>query len=723
MSSTISEAKIREGLAALSADQVIAELAIHALTGENAKSFLGLLCRSNHIFFKYPNPNREKLRNEFLSQVRCFVQRTFTHEIQVNFDEVVGLIRRAELGYRNLLTLLNKFPIRQRSAVVQSSAALELAAIRLNFIERRARDSMKREKIITYSDEFMATIDDGSKFSVDAATTGFIDNLGATLGMFAHENKWITDDGTIVLPPFSKCTEEQVKESETTEILGTSWRRWERVEQLRRYWGGQFVEIKDGRPIAGMPPNIRAYFEYLRPEEDQYDWIANERFKEHITQNLAELSFETFAHERAAGISAPVKLLPDQFVNLQEVNSAAFLSTILGVDVHGDAKSYSGLRIVEWLRGYCTLSEIATENIEKGRSATERNLVWFKAGELEEKLVGMGLSLDSSKNFVTNTTFRTRSADLFDCPLLRFSDDSTVLFAPAAVHADPGAVTYSNLVSLQDKLEGKGKRFEDAVLKFFTEKGFKPYSVQATRNGEQFEIDVIVPWNEYLFVFECKNRGLSGLHPIQSYYFREERTAFIQQVRRQVRGLLEYPDMSINASGIDPGAKTIVPCILYALPYAEIGPIDGVYIADWSSLSRFFKNRYIRAKQPYELYGRGRLLHRTALYSFWSGEEPAPEDLLQQLSNPVQIRIVRSRMQRIESVFIVDESSFGLTTEYQRGPINMTELGKLLGFDSAAASREEKKVGKMVAALNKKLKTKQLINQTRDFREKAKRQK
>jgi hypothetical protein len=64
-----------------------------------------------------------------------------------------------------------------------------------------------------------------------------------------------------------------------------------------------------------------------------------------------------------------------------------------------------------------------------------------------------------------------------------------------------------------------------------------------------------------------------------------------------------------------------------------------------------------------------------------------------------------------------------ITTEYQRGHLSMKELGNLLGFDSRAVSREERRVGKMVAALNKKFERTQLIDQTRAFREKQKREK
>jgi hypothetical protein len=179
--------------------------------------------------------------------------------------------------------------------------------------------------------------------------------------------------------------------------------------------------------------------------------------------------------------------------------------------------------------------------------------------------------------------------------------------------------------------------------------------------------------------------------------------------------------MSIDAANVDPREMTVVSCVLYEQPYSEPGPIDGVFVTDWSSLSRFFKNRYLYSKVPYDLVQGHRLLHRTALYSFWAGEKPAPEDLIRQLTDPVQLKIIQSRRQPIESVFVIDENSVGISIEYQRGPVRLESLARLLGFDTRAVKREEVRVKREVGRLNAKLKRKLVTSQTRAFRETSKR--
>ena len=80
------------------------------------------------------------------------------------------------------------------------------------------------------------------------------------------------------------------------------------------------------------------------------------------------------------------------------------------------------------------------------------------------------------------------------------------------------------------------------------------------------------------------------------------------------------------------------------------------------------------------------------------------------------------RIQEIESVFVVDENGFGLTKERRLGAASLPLLSKVLGFDLREVRRVEKDVGRKVKTFNKKFKMKQVVEQTRVFREKLKRQ-
>src|SRR5687768_2591112 len=115
MCAAISEAKIRTALKRLSSDQLVLELRKNPSNSENGRALLDLLQRSNELFFKYPNPNREKLRDDLFQALRRYFDENFDRELQRAFSDLVSLVGRVELGYRKILSLLEKLPIRRRT--------------------------------------------------------------------------------------------------------------------------------------------------------------------------------------------------------------------------------------------------------------------------------------------------------------------------------------------------------------------------------------------------------------------------------------------------------------------------------------------------------------------------------------------------------------------------------------------------------------------------------
>jgi Nuclease-related domain len=690
-------------------------------SGVNLEAFLQLLIRSNDLFFKYPNPRKEKLRDEFFEDLKRHFSEHYKHEWIDRLAGVIAVLKRTESGYRRILSLLAESASRRMSPDAQCSAAIALVVRRFEFIHNRLSSSISRSlKRFAMPAEFEGVLDDGSRFSIDSAATGFSAGLSTTLMMYAIENKWISSDGTVLFPTLGASTEDELKWSEETELLAASWRRWERVEQRRRYWGGSFFEITEGREHADLPPGNQVFFEYIPEDEDRLDCLANERLKDSAFQAISILSFESLADKKVVGIERASRIAPDEYLSFDEIYFAAFLSAVLGVDVRDDPTRYEGLRIVEWLRGYCALTELSLLKAGPHRS-TRQFLIKFAPNELVNRLARLGLSEEVAERFIRSVTFSSRNFDLFDCPLLKFRDNALALFVPAAIRSNASAVTYSNLSSFGETFEKKGKRFEQQVLRFLKEKGFKPFSINSIRDGEPYEIDVILPWENYLFVFECKNKALSDNHPIQSYYFAKQRDEFIKQVKRQIAGMRRYPDMLMTAGGVDIADKIIVPCVLYELPYAEIGEREGVYIADWYGLSRFFSDRYISFRKSYDLFKKHKLTHRTAIYSFWKGEQPAASDLLRQLTSPMQVRVVVESLVQIDSLFAIGKNAFGLTHEWYRKAQTLPELARILGFDAQEAKDDGKQMEKRIAFLNKRFERKRLLLQDRAFREKCKR--
>ena len=59
----------------------------------------------------------------------------------------------------------------------------------------------------------------------------------------------------------------------------------------------------------------------------------------------------------------------------------------------------------------------------------------------------------------------------------------------------------------------KGKEFEKDVLALFqnnTKYGLKFETFNFSKKGEDYQYDAIVVWEEYIFIFEVKNRSISN---------------------------------------------------------------------------------------------------------------------------------------------------------------------------------------------------------------------
>jgi len=696
----IDESAVSAALREHSGEKLRAALSSASLQGDALECLLGLLRRSGQLVFRYPD-RKEGPRDRLFVTLRSILVELGDSNAQARLENELEMLATLEGGYRGILDLLRRTAIGQRPHEIQASAALGRFAEQVDILTRQVGEATSRRTEFTLTDELRAIDAGGEEYSADAVVTGLLQCLRITLLMLGNQAKWFNPSRQLVLPSLPVTTEVDRFQAGSSELLAASWRSWEAIDQKCRFLGGK-LEILSGPSLpADRPQDISRVVRYRPHEVEIVDWIANERAAEFEMQNFAQLLVETGAADRASGIEGEVRLLPDAFVSLAELHADGYLTTVLGAEtVHG-TRTWGGLRLVEWLRGYSVMRELASEAFKSGATHCDRHLSRWSSNELRDILIRLGLSAAGSTFFLDAVTLGVESQDLFDCPLVRLSDGSLLLVAPAARDVVPAKVVLSRLYSLDFRFENKGTAFEQTVLKFFKEKGFEAYCIDTSRNGESYEIDALVPWGDYLFVFECKNRSLSAHHPVQAYHFAQDRDSFVKQIKRQVHALLTYPDISTTVGGPDPRTKIIVPCVLYNLPYAVPGRIDGVYVTDWSSLARFFRERYVHIKVPHRPRDDVRLLHRTAIYSFWNGSEPTPVDLLRHLDEPFQVRAMGARRVERQHAFPLGEGYLGVATVFERRPASVEFFADLCGFDAKEARRVQRGVAKLAKTVRK----------------------
>jgi hypothetical protein len=62
-------------------------------------------------------------------------------------------------------------------------------------------------------------------------------------------------------------------------------------------------------------------------------------------------------------------------------------------------------------------------------------------------------------------------------------------------------------------------------------------------NGEQYQFDIIVEWDDYIFLFECKNRSIPNTMPTSISNFREKIDEYLYQVNRLKCGLVKHSEI------------------------------------------------------------------------------------------------------------------------------------------------------------------------------------
>ncbi|WP_220432913.1 hypothetical protein, partial [Raoultella terrigena] len=125
---------------------------------------------------------------------------------------------------------------------------------------------------------------------------------------------------------------------------------------------------------------------------DTSDWlhrIAFERVADKLAQNLMEVRAQKYVYtEPRPGLGGVRPLPPHHWISDEEAHGVWALEQYLGYGVVGDQERPAGLRLVEWVRGYCALIILARET---GRSG----LVRTKAG-WQDFFASFGLAAEAS---------------------------------------------------------------------------------------------------------------------------------------------------------------------------------------------------------------------------------------------------------------------------------------------------------------------------------------
>jgi hypothetical protein len=682
----LNEAVVKRTLKTFAWDKLKQHLSTVAFDDSSVSELLGEIRRSSDFLIKRPDPAREAARAAFVEELRRFLEHHVGTAAAALLGNEITVIDRIEAGYREIWRTQQATVAAKLLPDTQASAALSRSAYSYHELTEALHSSSHRRKELTMQ-SLRIKRPDGSSYSPDGVLAAIVDVTTMTLLLLGHRYKWFDAQKFLVLPKLPDVTDDQVYKAGLTEVLAASWRNWERMEQRCRHFGGEIKVFAGSDLPSWAPEGTETAIEYDHISQGEFfDYLANDRLNDRLIQTFQEMTLQTNIQAKQSGIDAPLSLPPGAFVSAQEAHSGVSLCEILGYSIVDDQEQPCGLRLLEWIRGYATLQCLARKRYaHHGKSG-----LYFTVPreELVAILDRVGLKNGAAEIFINHASLRASSRDLFDQPLIRMQDGSLLLFGPGTLNSDPARVTLSAIGNQSQQLGRKGKAFEQEILRFFEKQGFAAKSFKFRRDGDEFEYDVVVPWDDHIFVLECKNRTLSGHNPVAAYYFALEVASGIEQVKRLAAALVDHADIVLERSGIDVANKTIVPCVVNSLPYAMKGAQDGVYVTDASALKRFFQERNFHIIRPHNLKGKGTVLHRTAMKALWQGDKPKPVDLVSYLSDPLQLQLMIGHARTSRHGFGLGERTVVAVADLAHDEMTTPSIARLFSVDERWVERE-----------------------------------
>ncbi|VTU32054.1 hypothetical protein RA8CHR_04481 [Variovorax sp. RA8] len=647
---------MKDALEAL--DWPLARSLLDAVGGPSADTarLTEALRRAGGLLYEYPNPTKEKKRQAFYVELVAYLSSGRPNNVPEDVAVAMETLRVAEAGYRQLVEALSKTDASKLKPAVHVAASMDRAVREAEALNDMLDEQVRGRRSITPHIR-VDVGEGGAPLDPDAGLEHIVNFASMTVQMEAFKGGWFDSEGAIVVPLADEPSEEALHQAGSTFLLATLWRRWRSVEQRARLLGGGLRILKQEEFTEGAAPEAKTLVEHkVNPNIELPHWVAAERLLDRLNQNYMEMLSSPSAQKVVSKASQNRNLLPPRgLLSTEELQVLWGVSQALAYDVREDQERPGGLRLVEWIRGYCVLKELA-------QTTKPSDLVKTMSG-WQHFLAGCGFTAGVAERLVKQLTFRRSSRDLFDHPFVKREDGKYLLFKGSFVSMNIATVVFSAIGSLGEQFQKKGKSFERAVRQTFEDAGIPTFSFKANRNGEEFEYDVVVPWGQYLFIFECKNRSLPNNNPFQMHYFDVANRSNVRQVKRLMKALEEYPDILRDNLPADAVYMKRIPVLLNCLPYSVPGGIDGVFFYDYSALSRFFKSGQVFARSVSLGKGSTEVLAGPRL---WSGDVPTAEDLIEQLREPLQVKAILDSMEFVESGFPLPPDWAALSSDFRR---------------------------------------------------------
>lgn len=584
---------------------------------------------------------RRQARQSLLENLAAYLEATYDASYGEAVRDLNPLFEVIEDGYHQMWSARLSGPSGTLTAEQRVSGAFQTAAREICELDKVTEAFLKKQTSI--GNNVAITTPDGQPINADATIETVCEMATSTLQAEGRAHQWLvkTDGplrkGTVVVPVLPILEPEQLSASIPAGYNALFWRNWRILEQQRRFLGGDlehFSRDEAEAAAAGQYPNQWEYF----PSEHPLiiaDMVANERWKRQLLQTYLEMTAKFGIGDQVVGLGTSVPLPPSALLSEAEVVTIDAFCETLSRDISKETVEYSGLSLIEWIRGYATLKAYIGDMFDA--SDPQSLLPVRSRDDWKLLLQNHGLSAVKAETLLCHLTFNQDSRDIYDCPLVALSDGSLCLFGPSVRASEIYTIVDSILNKLETDFAEKGKAFETRIIeKLNSFDGVEAKPFETKRDGEQYQFDVLMRFDNQIFLIELKNRSLSYGVPQRVFRHIQRTMSDVRQTKRLDAALEAYPDILDGLFGEGASSLPRHACLTYSKPYAVPGGIDDIYVFDALALIRFFDNRYVNLTSSRKV-GQKRLLHAQNVADIWGQDKPTAAVLLKEMKDPFQV--------------------------------------------------------------------------------------
>lgn len=662
------------------------------LDENSAAKLADLVLRARRLVFRYPGnlKKRKAILDGVVSKIRADLGDEFADSTATRFD-AFALI---DEGYTGLRAMIEQLPLAGLSQAEQVSAYLDHVAREWCSLRERVKAAQGTDSP-GISGVTLET-PEGQRYGADAMASLLVTVLGMNITLAAYKAHWFDTAELIKIPVMPIATEEQAKAARAADGTAVGWQQWQRIEERFRYLGGT-LEKRDASDGEQLPIGAQVIVhEPAVVEWELWDTIANERLGDRLSQTFIEMATMTNMLDKPAGIDPGAAMPPSGYVSAQEIHSSVLLSEYLATNVVTHQADLGGLKLSEWMRGFAVLQVLAEARSEAASEPMDRAFPRFTFSELEAILQSNGLIGTKASIFIDHASFAKSSRDVYDAPILRGDGDWCLLASPALCDALLIRLVLSTLANKKLDVEGKGEDFEEQFRTVLRAQGLPVYHFEVRRGGETYEYDAIVPWGAYLFVFECKNRALSGTNPIATFNFLNSAVEHVNQAQRLAGALATYPDILKSHVKEDCSSLQVVQVVVNSMPFSVKEPLEGVYFSDIAAINRFFSERHVHVNSVRKV-GSDTVMHRVAVHDFWLADKPDADSFMRHLADPYQLRVMLSHMSAEPIGIHIGPKLYAYTRVPRRMEMTIESIASVAGLSADGIKDELEQVSASIA--------------------------